>query len=242
MKKKPKLLILYLFLLSVSTFRILAQTHQPAQFRFAQLVYNNGVDTDFSRIKSSEKDHIKVFFQSIKNTFFYSMLITPSQSMVVIYPDIQTGFSPKLFQKLSFSSQKEWFFESGVYSLYYIFSEKRITDLEANFKEFLQIKTSEQKMKIVRRILAIVRQLRREQELVSNLNDLPSPIVGTFRNNEERSDTDLLQLYFSETDIQDSDLSCSGITPEIQNILEEAAELVEFKNSFIKEISIEFNE
>ena len=84
--------------------------------------------------------------------------------------------------------------------------------------------------------------MRRKTELVSNIPDLPAPIVGTFRNKENNVGDGLIKLDFTEEDLAGGGYHIPGFTQAMIERLKKSAVTLQFNNAYIQEIKIEYNE
>lgn len=242
MKQKYRIIKLMICLIIFLLPSAYCKESNCGQFRFAHLIHKNLSGFDVLDINGSESGVLKIFFQPIKKVNFYLLLITPDHNMKIIYSPDDSATKPQTTEKIFIASEKDWFEESGKYSLLYIFGENRLKDLEKNIDEYKRMKVTNSGTESVYRLLSLVRQMRRDSELVSNINDLPVPVVGTFRNDKEEPGEDLLRLYFSEAESPGSQNSMNGISEDIKTNLQAAAESIEFCDVYINEVIINYHD
>lgn len=214
-----------------------------SQFRFSHIFTDNqSLSTDY-KIKISKEDELNIFFQSIKKVYFYLILFSPfNDDMQMICPDEDFDFDIQLSKKLYLTSEESWFRREGKYYLYYIFTEKRLNDLESEIKELFKNNLKDQEKKIIQRIFSIIREKRRKNELLSNINDLPSPIVGTIRNNQVVNNDRLMKLGFSETDTDHNQYLKKEKIEDMKVKMDALAEKINFCDVFVKEMVVEYCE
>jgi hypothetical protein len=134
-----------------------------------------------------------IYFESLKNAWFYLLLFSPDNKLTVLFPQ-PTGTFPRdyQFKEYFLPENNDWgayLKEAGKYTLSCMVSTGRmkavehLLDLYAHSTDSRDSRTS--RGEIFSRLQARIVQYRRKEEWIINTSEVPEWTDGTVRSNEE---------------------------------------------------------